>query len=76
MIPGLLPEDLPTSEGWAVEDTKLTTHKGTYLDAPWHYHSTMDNGHRAITSDEAPLDGCMRLGVNRLKGNRKYSQTA
>jgi kynurenine formamidase len=63
MFPGLKPEDLPDGKGWAVEDVKLTTHNGTHLDAPWHYHPTMDGGARAITIDEVPLDWCFKPGV-------------
>ena len=59
---GLKPEDLPDGEGWAIEAIKLSTHNGTHLDAPWHYASTMDNGKRAITIDEVPLDWCYRPG--------------
>jgi kynurenine formamidase len=33
------------------------------MDAPWHYHPTMDGGKRAITIDEIPLDWCMRPGI-------------
>src|SRR5690606_8324487 len=33
------------------------------MDAPWHYHPTMDHGKRAITIDEVPLDWCFRPGV-------------
>lgn len=63
MFPGLDPADLPDGEGWAVEDVKLTTHNGTHLDAPWHFHSTMDGGKRAATIDEIPLDWCYAAGV-------------
>lgn len=62
-FPGLKPEDLPDGEGWAIEEIRLTTHNGTHLDAPYHYHSTMDGGKRAITIDEVPLDWCCRPGV-------------
>jgi kynurenine formamidase len=62
-FPGLTAGDLPDGEGWAVEDVRLTTHSGTHLDAPWHYHSTMNRGERAITIDEVPLDWCIRPGV-------------
>jgi kynurenine formamidase len=41
-FPGLRREDLPDGEGWAVEQVQLTTHNGTHLDAPWHFHRTMD----------------------------------
>lgn len=62
-FPGLREEDLPGSEGWAIEWVRLTTHNGTHLDAPYHFHSTMDRGRRAITIDEVPLDWCFRPGV-------------
>ena len=41
-FPGLKKEDLPDGEGWAVEFIHLCTHNGTHLDAPYHFHSTMD----------------------------------
>jgi kynurenine formamidase len=41
----------------------LSTHNGTHLDAPWHFHPTMDGGARAITIDEVPLDWCFRPAV-------------
>jgi kynurenine formamidase len=62
-FPGLTPEDLPDGEGWAVERVKLSTHNGTHLDAPYHFHSTMNHGERAITIDEVPLDWCFKPGV-------------
>lgn len=62
-FPGLKPEDLPDGKGWAIEEVRFTTHNGTHLDAPWHYHPTMDGGKRAITIDEVPLDWCYRPAV-------------
>lgn len=62
-FPGLAAEDLPDGEGWAVERVTLTTHNGTHLDAPWHYHSTMDHGLPALTIDEIPLEWCFQPGV-------------
>ena len=62
-FPGLVPADLPDSEGWAIERVRLTTHNGTHLDAPYHYATTMDGGARAITIDEVPLDWCFGDGV-------------
>ena len=62
-FPGLKKEDLPGGEGWAVEQLRITTHNGTHLDAPYHYHSTMNNGERAITIDEVPLEWCFQRGV-------------
>ncbi len=62
-FPGLSQEDLPGGEGWAIEWIRLMTHNGTHLDAPYHFHSTMDKGQRAITIDEVPLDWCFCPGV-------------
>lgn len=62
-FPGLRPEDLPDHQGAAIEWLKLTTHNGTHLDAPWHFHSTMNNGERAWTIDEVPLEWCIGDGV-------------
>jgi kynurenine formamidase len=62
-FPGLTEAELPGGEGWAVELLRVSTHNGTHLDAPWHYHSTMNNGERAITIDEVPLEWCFNPGV-------------
>lgn len=62
-FPGLKPEQLPDGMGWAVETAHISTHNGTHVDAPWHYHPTMDGGARASTIDEIPLDWCFRPGV-------------
>ncbi len=62
-FPGLKKEGLPDEKGWAVELLELSTHSGTHLDAPWHYHPTMDGGEKALTIDEVPLDWCMGDGV-------------
>jgi kynurenine formamidase len=61
--PGLKKEQLPGGLGWAVEFITLTTHSGTHLDAPYHYHPTMDQGERALTIDEIPLEWCFNNGV-------------
>ncbi|HKM63430.1 MAG TPA: cyclase family protein [Acidisphaera sp.] len=63
LFPGLRPDQLPDGKGWAVEQVTLSTHTGTHLDAPYHFHPTMDRGARAITIDEVPLDWCFRPGV-------------
>ena len=56
-FPGLTKEDLPDGEGWAVESLTLSTHNGTHMDAPWHFHSTTNSGSTPAPSiDEAPLD--------------------
>jgi kynurenine formamidase len=62
-FPGLNKEDLPQGLGWALEFVRLTTHSGTHLDAPYHYHPTMDGGQPALTIDQVPLEWCMSDGV-------------
>ena len=63
-FPGVTADQVAGAEGFAASETlTLSTHNGTHLDAPWHYHPTMDNGERAITIDEVPLDWCFRPGV-------------
>lgn len=62
-FPGLTKKELPDGEGWAIEWVKAMTHNGTHLDAPYHMHTTMNKGERAITIDEVPLDWCFRPGV-------------
>ncbi|MBR9979593.1 MAG: cyclase family protein [Desulfatitalea sp.] len=62
-FPGLKPEQLPGGLGWAVESIHLTTHSGTHLDAPFHYHPTMDGGAPALTIDQIPLHWCFQDGV-------------
>jgi kynurenine formamidase len=63
LFPGLKPEQLPDRQGWAVETVTFTTHNGTHVDAPWHYHPTMDGGKRAATIDELPLEWFCQPGV-------------
>jgi len=66
-FPGLKKEDLPDGEGWAVEVVQLSTHNGTHLDAPYHFHSTMDRalGERkpSISIDQVPLEWCFQPAV-------------
>src|SRR5450755_867400 len=66
-FPGLKKDDLPDSEGWAVERVQLSTHNGTHLDAPYHFHSTMNEAlgakERSIAIHEVPLDWCFQPGV-------------
>lgn len=67
-FPGLTEADLPEGESWAVETLSLSTHNGTHMDAPWHFHSTQDaklpGGKRpAMTIDELPLEWCFQRGV-------------
>jgi kynurenine formamidase len=60
---GLKSDQLPDGEAWAFERVQMSTHNGTHLDAPWHYHSTMDRGKPSATIDQVPLDWCFRPGV-------------
>lgn len=66
-FPGLTQADMPDGEAWAVEKVELITHNGTHLDAPYHFHSTMNRrsgrAERAITIDEVPLEWCFQPGV-------------
>ena len=67
MIPGTTPADYPDGEAAAAEWVTMTTHSGTHLDAPYHFHSTMDaktgEKKRSITIDEVPLAWCFQPGV-------------
>ena len=62
-FPGLSVDQLPDSLGWSLEFVHLTTHSGTHLDAPYHYHPTMDKGKPAITIDQVPIEWCFSDGV-------------
>jgi kynurenine formamidase len=67
-FPGLEKDDLPDGEAWALELVELNTHNGTHLDAPYHFHSTMNlaisgEKERAISIDEVPLEWCFQNGV-------------
>ncbi|MCX7817091.1 MAG: cyclase family protein [Syntrophales bacterium] len=62
-FPGISKDLLPCGLGWSLEFIYLTTHSGTHLDAPYHYHPTQDGGKRALTVDEIPLEWCMSDGV-------------
>ncbi len=63
MLPGLKPSDLPDGEAWSWEIVTLTTHNGTHMDAPYHFHSKDRQGKPMMTIDEAPLDWFFRPGV-------------
>lgn len=49
-------EHLTAGLEWAIEKVHFTTHSGTHLDAPYHYHPTMDKGKPAWTIEQIPLD--------------------
>lgn len=68
MIPGLPREAFLDGKAWATERVTLSTHSGTHMDAPWHYHPTMNHslkagGEPAATIEQVPLEWCMRPGV-------------
>lgn len=60
---GCAVSDLPNGYGWATEFIQLSSHSGTHLDAPYHYYPTMNEGERAWTIDEVPLEWCYGNGV-------------
>ena len=60
---GIAPEDMLGGAGPASEKCRITTHAETHMDAPWHYHPTMNGGERAWTIDEVPLEWCYQPGV-------------
>ncbi|MFV0644849.1 MAG: cyclase family protein [Sphingomonadaceae bacterium] len=68
-FPGAPIDDMRGGEGFcAAERVTLTTHSGTHVDAPWHYHGTQDaaleSGTRpAQTIDEMPLEWFFNPGV-------------
>jgi kynurenine formamidase len=63
LYPGLRIADLPDGEGGAAEQVRISTHNGTHMDAPYHYHSTQDRGRPSKTIDEIPLEWCFQPGV-------------
>jgi kynurenine formamidase len=66
-FPGLKKEDLPDGAAWAVEKVELITHNGTHLDAPYHFHSTMDaalgDKKPSMAIHDVPLEWCFQPGV-------------
>jgi len=68
LLPGVTPADMPDRKAWAVEKISLSTHAGTHMDAPWHYHPTTNHaltagGEPAPGIDQVPLDWCLKPGV-------------
>jgi kynurenine formamidase len=61
--PGLDVDLLPHKEAFAIEKVRLSTHNGTHVDAPWHYASVMEDGTRAPTIDQMPLEWFFGNGV-------------
>jgi kynurenine formamidase len=67
-FPNLTRDHLPDRAAWAIERLSVTTHHGTHLDAPYHFHPTtnhdlVEGGEPAPTIDEIPLDWCFRPGI-------------
>lgn len=61
---GVTQDDLPDGEAAATEFIDFcTTHDSTHMDAPYHFHSTMNGGVPAWTIDQVPLDWCAGPGV-------------
>ena len=56
-------EQLLDGHGWAIEQIQLSTHTGTHVDAPYHFHPTMNGGEPAWTIDQIPLEWFMGDGV-------------
>jgi kynurenine formamidase len=48
---------------WAAERVTLTTHSGTHIDAPYHYHPTTADGRPARKLDDLPFQWLMGDGV-------------
>lgn len=63
MYPGLDTDDLPGGLGSAYETITLTTHNGTHVDAPLHFHPVDKEGKPMPSIDEMPLEWFMRPGV-------------
>ncbi len=67
-FPGVTAEQTPDGAGFAAaEIVTLSTHNGTHLDAPGHFHPTQDarDGQvkPALTIDQIPLEWCFQPGV-------------
>jgi kynurenine formamidase len=58
----LTPKDFPQGMGLAWENLRTMTHRGTHLDAPWHFGTTSE-GRPAKTIDQIPLEWCFGDGV-------------
>jgi hypothetical protein len=65
MLPGTRPEDYPDGEAAAAEWVTLTTHNGTHLDAPWHFHSTR-MPRTAARGPPSPSTKCRWSGASSL----------
>lgn len=70
-FPGITKDYLPAGQGWAIENLRICTHSGTHLDAPHHYHPSMDRGSKALTIDEIPLEWCLETACCSISGIRQ-----
>ena len=59
---GIKTEDLPLGLAYADDEVESTTHGGTHMDSPWHFHPTCA-GKPARTIDEIPIDWCFGEGI-------------
>ncbi|KYF95838.1 hypothetical protein BE20_44105 [Sorangium cellulosum] len=55
--------DFPGGKGLSLMRYTLTTHTGTHMDAPYHYGDLNNQGARARTICEVPLEWCFCDGV-------------
>lgn len=55
-------KDFPDNEGLAWETVTTMTHRGTHMDAPYHFGSMVENK-KAKTIEEIPLEWCFGDGV-------------
>ena len=63
LYPGLDTDDLPGGLGASYETITLSTHNGTHVDAPLHYHPKDKNGDEMPSIDQMPLEWFMRPGI-------------
>ena len=68
LAPGVPKEAFLEEQGWASEFITLSTHSGTHMDAPWHYHPTMNRAlesgrEPAASIEQVPLEWCFQPGV-------------
>ena len=73
-FPGITREDLPDGYGWASEFAAFTTHTGTHMDAPLHFHPTMNHGEPAWSIDQFPLEFCHFFSLISQTENSVVSQ--
>lgn len=67
-FPGVPKTVFPEGMAWANEQVTMSTHSGTHMDAPWHYHPTTDHrlvegGRKSPTIEQVPLEYCLQPAV-------------